>query len=962
MVKKFFFNTYLFVTAISSIGFFLFFQKVNAAMITSEQTGNWSDSTTWVGGVVPGNGDIVTINSGHTVTVNNDAIVGNSSGAGTTVLTVNGDLVVNEDVTFTVRGDVLLANGKTITLAPGSIWQFDSSLAGGTIYKLLLAGNGKLITNGNETKRVTMRKAVGSGAWHIRYYQGSEGQIDANYTDFFDINGSFNGGGLEFYIGENNLIKFDHCTFNNSNKMLVIDIAPTGSFILTNNRWIGTTTTGAVNSLHVMNSGIPTTGERIIIGNTFDASNEWTMANGIADWVVEDNYFSSHIAPYQAISISPETSTTAIYPPASFKNNFFESNYNNSIAIIKSLGVFENGYFVNTTTSGNPHFIYEGPPINVPGVHEERGNIFEYTGTTDDGDAFLPTSSNVSGAIHNLHHNIVLPNYGGSSSAGSLFTYLGNDSDRVTINVYNNTYISGIQAPTFEEGNQLRSNLGIFKNNLQWDTVARGYKLRSSYGIGVVYGTATSVSENNSTLNFAAGNWITNYFKDSGVYVLKIVAGTNSGLSRVISSNTANQVTVETPFPNPCDTTSQFQIIVIDPMIADYNNGWNFLPGTVYDSLGQNPISGNGYLDMATSQVPGQHDLNVDPQFIDSTRNLAKWGQVNQGTDGSVSAALSVLQANPFLVEDLLDYVKFGFSPTNNLLKTAGFDGTDIGAMDVQTSPTYTLTYTAGDHGTLSGETTQTVAYGGTGTPVTANPDTGYHFVDWSDSSTDNPRTDSNVTANLSVTANFAINTYTLTVTQGDHGTISPGTTTVNYGDSQTFNITPDSGYQIVSVTVDGINQGAINSYTFSNVTANHTITASFAINTYTLTYTAGDHGTLSGETTQTVAYGGTGTPVTANPDTGYHFVDWSDSSTDNPRTDSNVTANLSVTANFAVTEEKFDQKNDNGQSLKPFQKEKESETDDEVRKENLGFFKQAVSFFAKILLGIRDLFYKFSK
>ena len=56
---------------------------------------------------------------------------------------------------------------------------------------------------------------------------------------------------------------------------------------------------------------------------------------------------------------------------------------------------------------------------------------------------------------------------------------------------------------------------------------------------------------------------------------------------------------------------------------------------------------------------------------------------------------------------------------------------------------------------------------------MTAVPDTGYHFVNWSDASTANPRTDINVTANVTVTANFAINTYTLTYTAGANGTIT---------------------------------------------------------------------------------------------------------------------------------------------------------------------------------------------
>jgi hypothetical protein len=118
------------------------------------------------------------------------------------------------------------------------------------------------------------------------------------------------------------------------------------------------------------------------------------------------------------------------------------------------------------------------------------------------------------------------------------------------------------------------------------------------------------------------------------------------------------------------------------------------------------------------------------------------------------------------------------------------------------------------------------VNYGASGTAVTAVGNTGYHFVNWSDGSTSNPRTDTNVMANVSVTA-------------------------------------------------------------------------SFAINTYTLTYTAGANGSISGTSPQSVNYGASGTAVTAVGNTGYHFVNWSDGSTANPRTDTNVMANVSVTASF---------------------------------------------------------------
>ena len=70
--------------------------------------------------------------------------------------------------------------------------------------------------------------------------------------------------------------------------------------------------------------------------------------------------------------------------------------------------------------------------------------------------------------------------------------------------------------------------------------------------------------------------------------------------------------------------------------------------------------------------------------------------------------------------------------------------------------------------------------------------------------------------------------TYTVTVTQAEGGTIDPETTTVNEGEDLTFTFTPDAGYELTGVVVDGESVGAENPYTFTNVTADHTITAVF--------------------------------------------------------------------------------------------------------------------------------------
>ena len=73
------------------------------------------------------------------------------------------------------------------------------------------------------------------------------------------------------------------------------------------------------------------------------------------------------------------------------------------------------------------------------------------------------------------------------------------------------------------------------------------------------------------------------------------------------------------------------------------------------------------------------------------------------------------------------------------------------------------------------------------------------------------------------------IHDHTINASAGSKGSISPaGEIAVGSGSSQTFNITPNSGYEIADVLVDGASQGSITSYTFDNITADHTITAQF--------------------------------------------------------------------------------------------------------------------------------------
>jgi len=355
-----------------------------------------------------------------------------------------------------------------------------------------------------------------------------------------------------------------------------------------------------------------------------------------------------------------------------------------------------------------------------------------------------------------------------------------------------------------------------------------------------------------------------------------------------------------------------------------------------------------------------------------------------------------------------------------------------------------TITYSAGEGGSVSGDLVQAVSYGSSGTEVEAIPAGGYEFVKWSDGLTTNPRTDSSIIDNIEISAIFAVpcsneivcgqscsyeneiyNTIAIGdqcwfkenlkylpevhdnnifVSLGNSGLSAYGVygyegndldeakltikryeyypvhykeylnSYSNFGvfynqhavteeticpvgwhipgdnewiklsnflggaslageklkasstDSIPWNGTNSSGFTALPVgfrTLDGYFSDFQNiahfwsssnniAYTLENWNNNinriddASPVLGYSVRclknqAYTVTYTAGAGGSLTGSTTQTIAYSEDGTAVTAVPDSGYEFVKWSDGLTTNPRTDSSIIDNIEISAIFAV-------------------------------------------------------------
>jgi uncharacterized repeat protein (TIGR02543 family) len=187
--------------------------------------------------------------------------------------------------------------------------------------------------------------------------------------------------------------------------------------------------------------------------------------------------------------------------------------------------------------------------------------------------------------------------------------------------------------------------------------------------------------------------------------------------------------------------------------------------------------------------------------------NFSGW---NTAADGSGSAFTSLTA----VTGDITVYAQWEAKTYNRLVYLAGANGT--------VNDTATVTFT--------------VEQGSTGETVTAAGNGGYHFASWDDSASIPAARRDTATADATYTASFAINTYEIVASSGPNGSVTPaGTKTYDYGTTVTYTIAPASGYSIAQVLVDGSSVGASSTVVFKNISANHTVAATFTTGAHSM-------------------------------------------------------------------------------------------------------------------------------
>jgi len=439
---------------------------------------------------------------------------------------------------------------------------------------------------------------------------------------------------------------------------------------------------------------------------------------------------------------------------------------------------------------------------------------------------FNITASSTTGGIVSPNGTITAP-YGGSQTF-TITPNVGQNIVAVVVDGVNQGAISTYTFTNITTAHTIAASFIQIQNTIT-ASAGTGGTITPSGAVSVYYGTNQTFTITNNTGYYISGvvvdgspvGAVTTYTFTNVISAHTIAA--SFSLNPVITSS-AGSGGVISPSGSVSVTYGISQTFIITP-----NTGYS-VSSVLVDGVSQGAITTYTFSNVQTAHT-------ISATFTINTYTIT----ASSGANGAVT---------PTGVTN----VNYGGSLTYTITPNTGYsvssvlvDGVSQGAIttytfsNVQTAHTisatftintYTITASSGANGAVTPTGVTTVNYGGSQT-YTITPNTGYSvasvIVDGSSVGAVTSYTFTNVQTTHTISATFTINTYTITASSGANGAVTPtGVTTVNYGGSLTYTITPNTGYSVSSVLVDGVSQGAITTYTFSNVQASHMISATF--------------------------------------------------------------------------------------------------------------------------------------
>jgi uncharacterized repeat protein (TIGR02543 family) len=334
------------------------------------------------------------------------------------------------------------------------------------------------------------------------------------------------------------------------------------------------------------------------------------------------------------------------------------------------------------------------------------------------------------------------------------------------------------------------------------------------------------------------------------------------------------------------------------------NTGYHFLKWSETLSDSASETTTNPYTFTVTRSATYQASFEINTYTISTSVDPSGGGTVSGA--GSYTHGQSVtLTATPATNYNFSEWKKNGtqVSTSASYTFTANSSGTYTA---VFTKNTYSIQTSVTPTGSATVTGAGTYEHGESCTLV-ATPDSQYNFTKWTKSgSSTSLSTNTSYTFNVTEAATYVANltgkSYTITASTNDeeYGNVSGGGLK-KYNTTCTLTATPKTGCHFVNWTEGGVEASKDATYTFT-VTRSRTLVANFAINTYTVTLTTNGkgYGTVSGGGTFNH---GEKCKLLATPNTGYHFVNWTEggvvvSTDDHYMFD--VTSDRTLVGNFA--------------------------------------------------------------
>lgn len=460
------------------------------ALRTSSQSGDWNNTATWGGAAVPVAGDTVSIGA-HTVTVSDTRIIGTSPNNATTVVvdltSASSVLVINGSLTM--RGNMQMVNGSTLTLGAGGSLIWDASASGGVpVYKLINSGFCKLNCNGTSGSHCTMSAPVGFTFDLTQNYS----QLQIAYCDFTRL-AAMGADGFKMGAGVGSSIQ--HCSFTSCGKIESKSFETNQDFFFNYNKFDGSTGT---DSFWLTWNAVPTTSNpRECIGNSFDKA----FTNSSYGVVARHNYFGGGI------------DGVADHAWKSFRHNVVVGTRADGQIL---QGIIERNYFTSFSNP-NPHFV-ECRANTEDTIFSQ--NIIEShdADTSDFGDILIPVNDRFTVPFKWIvKNNLALRNSLDPTGSGTLVTLYATGSTDVVMHFFRNTInvdnpAAGAFArrspfATSEAGASGVGNIASLKSNLVWGTSpGQGYMAErvNNYGGPDIINAANA--DYNWAFNLSAGN------------------------------------------------------------------------------------------------------------------------------------------------------------------------------------------------------------------------------------------------------------------------------------------------------------------------------------------------------------------------------------------------------------------------------------------------------------------------